>query len=147
MPEWCRSNWPEQNAVSDMSFPVQFKHPLDAFSKVEFILRIQSSLNHINDADEHYSLMRGRLSHSLGSIQGSELFHITAQHGLPFRVRFFKKPDGLPSSFGIFNFTTGAASDVAADINDEDFICHVNLALVHIVQHLLGTFSPNLVIA
>ena len=28
-----------------------------------------------------------------------------------------------------------------------DAVCHVDLALVHIVQHLLGAFGPNLVVA
>ena len=64
-----------------------------------------------------------------------------------FLVRSFKILNFLPCPFGIFDFTAGAGADVAADIDDEDFIRHINLALVHIVQHLLGAFSPDLVIA
>lgn len=45
MPEWCRSDWSEQNAVTDITYPVQFKHPLEGFREVEFILRIPR--NHI----------------------------------------------------------------------------------------------------
>ena len=62
-------------------------------------------------------------------------------------VRFFKVTDSLPGAFCIFDFAAGAASDVAAYVYDEYFIRHVDLALVHVVQHLLGAFSPYLFVS
>ena len=62
-------------------------------------------------------------------------------------VRFFKVADCLPGAVCIFDFAAGAASDVAAYVYDEYFIRHVDLALVHVIQHLLGAFSPYLFVA
>ena len=50
-------------------------------------------------------------------------------------------------SNGIFNLASGAAADIAAHVDDEDFIRHINLALVHIVKHFFGAFSPDLIIS
>ena len=47
----------------------------------------------------------------------------------------------------IGDFITSALADVAADIDDEDLVSHVDLAFVHVVEHRLGTFSPNFVVA
>ena len=41
----------------------------------------------------------------------------------------------------------GAGADVAAHIDDEDLIGHIDLALVHVVQHLLRALGPHLVVA
>ena len=41
----------------------------------------------------------------------------------------------------------GAGTDVPADVDHIDFICHVDLPLVHVVQHLLGAFGPDLIVA
>ena len=48
---------------------------------------------------------------------------------------------------GIFDLAPGAAADVASDIDDEDLVCHVDLALVHVVQHLFGAFRPDFIIS
>ena len=48
---------------------------------------------------------------------------------------------------GVGDFVAGAFADVSADIDDEDLIGHVDLALVHVVEHRLGTFSPDFVVA
>ena len=41
---------------------------------------------------------------------------------------------------GIFNFRPGAGVDVAANVDDVDGVGHVDLAFMHVVQHLLGAF-------
>ena len=48
---------------------------------------------------------------------------------------------------GILNLTAGATADVASDVYDEYFVRHINLALVHIVQHLLGAFRPDFIVS
>ena len=54
--------------------------------------------------------------------------------------------DCFSGRFGIFDLRSGAGTDIATDIDHEDFISHADLGLVHVVQHLFGTFCPNLVI-
>ena len=53
--------------------------------------------------------------------------------------------DSLRLSIG--DFIACALADVAADVDDEDLVSHVDLALVHVVEHRLGTFSPDFVVA
>ena len=38
-------------------------------------------------------------------------------------------------------------ADISAHVDDEDLVGHVDFALVHIVQHLLGAFGPDFVVA
>ena len=47
----------------------------------------------------------------------------------------------------IFNLAPGAASDVATDIDNKDFVGHINLALVHIVKHFLGAVGPDFIVS
>ena len=63
------------------------------------------------------------------------------------RVSLFQIPYPLPLALGIFNLRAGAGADVAADVDDVDLIGHVDLALVHIVQHLLGALGPDFFVA
>ena len=42
------------------------------------------------------------------------------------------------------DFVAGAFADVTADIDDEDLVSQVDLSLVHVIQHGLGTFCPYL---
>ena len=44
-------------------------------------------------------------------------------------------------------FIAGALADIDSDVNDEDLISHIDLTLVHVVKHSLGTFSPDFVVA
>ena len=48
---------------------------------------------------------------------------------------------------GVFYFRPGALADVAANVNHVDAVGHVDLAFVHVVQHLLGAFRPYLVVS
>ena len=48
---------------------------------------------------------------------------------------------------GVFNFAAGALADIAAHVDDVDAVGHVNLALVHIVQHLLCALGPDFIVA
>ena len=48
---------------------------------------------------------------------------------------------------GVVDFAARALADVSADVDDEDFVGHVDLALVHVVQHLLGALGPDFVVA
>ena len=48
---------------------------------------------------------------------------------------------------GISNLITSAFADVAADIDDEDLIGHVDLAFVHVVEHGFGAFGPDFVVS
>ena len=50
----------------------------------------------------------------------------------------------VPDRIG--DFASGAFADVAADVDDEDFVGHVDLAFVHVVEHGFGAFSPDLVV-
>ena len=61
---------------------------------------------------------------------------------LPFQI-----PNPLPQTLRILNLRAGAGADIATDVDDIDLIGHVDLALVHIVQHLLGTLGPDLIVA
>ncbi len=49
-------------------------------------------------------------------------------------------------SLGICDFSPSALTDVASDVDDEDFVGHVDLAFVHIVEHGFGAFSPDFVV-
>ena len=53
--------------------------------------------------------------------------------------------DSLRLSIG--DFIACALANVTADVDDEDFVGHVDLAFVHIVEHGLGTFCPDFVVA
>ena len=59
----------------------------------------------------------------------------------------FQIPHTNSLRLGISNFVTRTLSNVAADIDDEDLVGHVALAFVHVVEHGLGTFSPDFVVA
>ena len=48
---------------------------------------------------------------------------------------------------GILDLRPRALADIATHVDYKDGIRHVDLALVHIVQHFLGTLSPDLVVA
>lgn len=48
---------------------------------------------------------------------------------------------------GIRNLIAGAFADVAANVDDEDLICHVDLAFMHVVEHGFGAFSPYFVVS
>ena len=52
----------------------------------------------------------------------------------------------LAICFSVFDFTAGAFSDIPIDIDDEDLIRQVYLALMHIIQHSLRPLSPDLII-
>ena len=47
----------------------------------------------------------------------------------------------------ISNLIACALANVAADIDDEDLVGHVDLAFVHVIKHSLGTFGPDFVVA
>ena len=61
-------------------------------------------------------------------------------------LRFFKVHNGFSLFRRVFDLGARALTDIASDIDDIDGIGHVYLALVHVVQHLLGPGSPNLFI-
>ena len=48
---------------------------------------------------------------------------------------------------GVFYFASRALAYIAANVNNVDAVTHINLALVHIVQHLLGAVGPDFVVA
>ena len=54
---------------------------------------------------------------------------------------------GLSGFLRILNLRPGAGTDIPADIDNEDFISHVNLPLVHVIKHFLRAFRPDLIIA
>ena len=45
------------------------------------------------------------------------------------------------------DFAAGAFADVAADVDDKDFVGHVDLAFVHVIEHGFGAFSPDFVVS
>ena len=73
----------------------------------------------------------------------------TCVHNLSigFSVDEFQIIHSLAGCQGVVNFRAGAAADITAHIDDKDLIGHVNFPLVHVIQHLLGTFGPHLIVA
>ena len=63
------------------------------------------------------------------------------------KCRLFQISHSNSLRLGVGDFAPGAFADVAADVDDEDFVGHVDLAFVHVVEHGLGTFSPDFVVA
>ena len=53
----------------------------------------------------------------------------------------------LAMGFGVFYFTAGTGTNVPSRVDDVNAVSHVNLALVHVVQHLFGAFGPDFVVA
>ena len=47
----------------------------------------------------------------------------------------------------IFYFRPRTGPDIAADVDHINLIGHINLTLVHIIEHLFGALSPNLIVA
>ena len=47
---------------------------------------------------------------------------------------------------GIVDFAPGALADVSAHVDDVDAVGHINLALVHVIQHLLGSLRPDFIV-
>ena len=64
---------------------------------------------------------------------------------LPGRFRF-QVHDLLPVPRRVVDLGASALADVAADIDDIDGVSHVDLAFVHVVQHLLRPFRPDLIV-
>ena len=48
---------------------------------------------------------------------------------------------------GVFYLRASRTADVTTDIDDIDAVCHIYFPLVHVVEHLLGTFRPYLIIS
>src|SRR5574344_550560 len=59
---------------------------------------------------------------------------------------FFKIIHFLSVHLSILNLAPRAAADISAHVNHKNLIRHINLPLVHIIQHLLGPFRPHLII-
>ena len=53
----------------------------------------------------------------------------------------------LPVSQGVFNFAACTLADITTHVNHVYAVSHVNLALVHVIQHFLGALGPDFVIA
>ncbi len=58
-----------------------------------------------------------------------------------------ERADLLAAGERIGNLPRGALSDIPARVHDEDLVRHINLAQVHLVQHLLRPLRPDLLIA
>ena len=59
----------------------------------------------------------------------------------------FQVPYSNSLRLGVGDFAAGAFADIAADIDDEDLVGHVDLAFVHVVKHGLGAFRPYLIVS
>ena len=59
----------------------------------------------------------------------------------------FQIPHTNSLRLGVGDFVTGAFADVAADVDDEDFVGHVDLTFVHVVEHGFGAFSPYFIVS
>ena len=59
----------------------------------------------------------------------------------------FQVTDLFAVTDGILDFRAGTLTDIAAHIDDIDGIGHVNLPLVHVVEHLLRVARPDLIIS
>ena len=63
------------------------------------------------------------------------------------KCRLFQIPHCNALRLGIRNLITGAFADVAAYVDDEDFVGHVDLTFVHVVEHGFGAFSPYFIVS
>ena len=61
--------------------------------------------------------------------------------------RVLKISDGFPRHRGVFYLAPGGRANVAVFIYYKNLIGKVNLPFMHVVEHLLCIFTPNLVIA
>ena len=59
----------------------------------------------------------------------------------------FQIPHSYSMRFSIGDFVAGAFADVTADVDDEDFVGHVDLAFVHVVEHGFGAFCPDFIVS
>ena len=55
--------------------------------------------------------------------------------------------DGLACFLGVGYLTPGTLADIAAHVDDEDLVGKVYLPQVHIVEHLLHSWLPDIVVA
>ena len=60
---------------------------------------------------------------------------------------WFQIFNGFALAEGVVDFAAGALADVTAHVDHVDAVGHVDFALVHIVQHLLGAGRPDFVVA
>jgi len=47
---------------------------------------------------------------------------------------------------GVLDFAARTLADVTAHVDDVDFIGHVDLALVHVIEHFLGALGPDFIV-
>ena len=59
----------------------------------------------------------------------------------------FQIPHSDSLRLGLGDFATGAFADVSADVDNEDFVGHVDLAFVHVVEHGFGAFCPDFIVS
>ena len=59
---------------------------------------------------------------------------------------FLKIFDGFSMAARILNLAPRTLAYIAAYVNNENAVSHVNLALVHVVQHFLGAFRPDFIV-
>jgi len=60
---------------------------------------------------------------------------------------FLQIENRLAVHLGVFYFGTGAGADVAIYVDYVDSVGHIDFALVHIVQHLLRSLRPDLIVS
>ena len=63
------------------------------------------------------------------------------------KCRLFQIPHSNSLRLGIRNLIAGAFTDVAANVDDEDFVGHVDLAFVHVIEHGFGAFCPDFIVS
>ena len=77
-------------------------------------------------------------------------FHLTPHNivtTVDFLCDWLQIPHSLSGCRGIFYFRLGAGANVSTDIYNVNFIGHVDLAPMHIVEHFFSAFRPDFVIA
>ena len=63
------------------------------------------------------------------------------------RHDFFQVTNRFPVTAGILDFASCTLADVAINVDYIDAVCHVDFALVHIIEHLLGALCPDLIVS
>ena len=53
----------------------------------------------------------------------------------------------FPRSDCVLNLGPGTVANIAANIDHEDLIGHVDFPFMHIVQHFFGSLGPDLIVA
>ena len=122
LPDFCRA--PSAFLPENCSWPPLFRGYQEQFRYV-------------------FALGQSQTTFALRTISNTKFQLVTICHQF---ISLFKKSHTYSLRLGVCDFAPGAFADVTADVDDEDFVGHVDLAFVHVVEHGFGAFCPDFVV-